>query len=157
MRSTIREQHLSGVRHPSRLPAASEPCNGKYRGDGRACSARTGRTLWNHLALLHLDQLVTGEDCLLMFCGRVDLLSINRRINKVQAYLFGFLFSMWRIRGLQQSKDGAKTWASWFQRIFVWLVLLVVRYIYKSNARAVKTNLTYAKTITIHLVSESGK
>lgn len=117
----------------------------------------TGRTLWNHLALLHLDQLVPVEDCLLMFCGRVDLLSINKRINKVQAYLFVSLFIMWRISGLQQSEDGTETWATWFQRIFVWFVLLVVRYIYKSNARAVKTDLTNAKTITIHLFSESGK
>lgn len=30
------------------------------------------------------------------------------------------------------------------------LVLLVMRYICRSNARAVKTNLTYVKTITIH-------
>lgn len=94
MRSTIREQHLCGVRHPSTLPAAPELCNGMYTGDGRARSARTGRTLWSHLALLHFDQLVTGEDCLLMFCGRVDLLSINRRINKVQAYVFVSLFGM---------------------------------------------------------------
>lgn len=59
MRSTIRKQCLAASGTYQDLPAAPKPCNAICRGDEKAYSARTGRTLWNHLALLHFDQLVS--------------------------------------------------------------------------------------------------
>lgn len=56
----MRKQRLAGSGTHQDLPAAPKPCNAVYRGDEKACSAQTGRTLWNHFALLHFDQLVTG-------------------------------------------------------------------------------------------------